>query len=95
MRVLISGALAFGALLNRKFQWIDEKDEWFQKDYLNFPDHLRRSHVLTMYQAARSHDRKNEAKSACLTVAQLALLIGGSLLSVPLLAILWMMLQSR
>jgi hypothetical protein len=92
--VLMSSALAFIALINRTFSWIDEKDEWFQKDYLEFPDFLRRSYVLTMYQATRSHGKKNDTKSNYLTAAQLALFLGGSLLAIPLMTILWTILKS-
>ncbi len=87
--IVIAGGLAFLALYNRNFSWIDEKDEWFKSDYLEFPDFLKRFYVLTMYQSARSHGKRNAAKSACLTGAQLALLIGGAFLSAVLLSALW------
>jgi hypothetical protein len=87
--IVIAGGLAFIALYNRKFSWIDEKDEWFKSDYLEFPDFLKRSYVLTMYQSARSHSKRNAEKSFYLTASQLILLIGGAALSVVLLITLW------
>ncbi len=92
--ILISGGCAFLALFNRTFLWIKEKDEWFNKDYLEYPDFLRRSYVLTMYQSVRSHAERNDEKSAYLSLAQLALLVGGALLAVPVLAILWTTIKS-
>ena len=92
--VLLAGALGFVALANRTFQWIDEKDEWFNKDYLNYPDFLRRSYILTMYQATRSHEKKNTVKSNYLTGAQFALILGGAFLAFPLMIILWTIINS-
>jgi hypothetical protein len=92
--VLLSGGLGFVALVNRTFKWIDEKNEWFAQEYLDFPDQLKRFYVLTMYQAARSHDKKNQIKSQFLTVAQVTLLLGGLFLAVPLMSILWKIVNS-
>lgn len=74
-------------LVVRKFEWLDEKDVWFAKEYLEFPDQLRRYYLLAMYRASYSHDIANRKKSNCLTVAQVLLIIGGSLLSCTLLAL--------
>lgn len=92
--ILIAGALAFAALFNRNFSWIQEKDEWINKDYLDYPDFLRRSYILTMFQSVHSHALRNDTKSACLSLAQLSLLVGGSLLAVPVIVILWRMIWS-
>lgn len=87
--ILLAGLLAFLGFFSRTFIWIDEKKDWFDKDYLDYPDQLKRFHVLAMYNATTSHSKVNAKKMTCLTWAQITLLIGGALLAIPLLLIVW------
>lgn len=77
----------------RKFEWLDEKDIWLAKEYLDFPDQLRRYYILAMYRVSVSHDVANRKKSSCLTIAQSLLITGGSLLALALLWIIWLAVQ--
>lgn len=73
----------------RHFEWLDEKDVWFAKKYLDFPDQLRRYYLIGMYRAAASRDRVNARKMNWLLASYVLLLIGTALLSVPLFYKLW------
>jgi len=91
--VMAASGLAFTAIFSRTFQWIDETKEWFpfasdNQDYLDFPEQLKRFHILTMYNATRDHAQKNAAKMYWVTAAQVALLIGVFLLALPSLFII-------
>ena len=96
--VMAAGTCAFIAIFNRTFQWIDETKELFpfaedNRDYLDFPEQLKRFYVLTMYNSTVDHAKKNTIKMWWVTTAQIALLVGGFLLALPSLfiigAILW------
>jgi len=85
--ILAASALAFVGLLIRNFDWIDEKEVWLAKDYLDFPDQLRRYYLFAMYRSMVSHERQNQDKSTWLVFAQMALAIGGFALAVVSLAV--------
>jgi hypothetical protein len=87
--ILLAGLLAFLAFFSRTFMRIDEKKEWLDKDYFEYPDLLKRFYVLTMYNATASHSKVNDTKMKWLSRAQTTLLIGGGCLAVPLLVIVW------
>jgi len=92
--VMFAGTLAFLAIFNRTFTWIDETDEWFpfasdKRDYLDYPEQLKRFHILTMYNATKNHAKKNKLKMRWVTAAQTVLLIGIILLALPSLSIIF------
>jgi hypothetical protein len=90
--LMAAAALAFIALVNRTFYWIDERGEWFDNEYLNDPDQLKRFHVFAMYKATRSHEGVNGEKAMWLSLAQLCFILGAVAVAIPLLAILWVTL---
>ena len=84
----LAGANFFGLLALRaeKFLWPDEKDVWLAKDYLNYPEQLRRFYLVAMYETIASHDKVNQKKAERVDKAQLLLVMGTVLLAIVLLA---------
>lgn len=87
--LLTAAFLAIRGLHARKFEWLDEKDLWFAKEYFNHPDQLRRYYLIGMYRAVVSHDEINGQKAKILTRAELLLVAGAFLLALPLLLETW------
>jgi hypothetical protein len=87
--LLTAGLFALFALSVAKFQWFDENDVWFPKEYLQYPDQLLRYHLLAMYRVNLSHEAVNNKKSSRIANAQRFLEIGAVLLALPLFGILW------
>lgn len=87
--ILFASIFSLLGLAVRRYDWLDENRVWLAQEYLEFPDLLERYYLIAMYRSIVSHDRKNGIKSNYLAVAQWLLIVGGMLLALALLAIVW------
>lgn len=73
----------------RYFQWLDEKDVWFAKNYLTDPEQLRRYHLIGMYRAAVSREQVNTQKFNLLLLSHVLLVVGIAMLAIIFLHGMW------
>ncbi len=85
--LLVANVFSLLALRVEKFLWPDEREVWLAKEYLDFPDQLRRFYLISMYESIASHDKVNHIKADRVDKAQTFLVAGTALLSLVLLAI--------
>jgi hypothetical protein len=76
---ILSAGLALWAMAPRKFRWFSD-EEWFPSVLLNQPEALQRYYLKVMHQTVSSHSKQAAAKAGLVRVAQLALVVVGTLL---------------
>src|ERR1017187_9622693 len=57
-----AGAVAFRALRVRDLDWFSDM-EWFRQELLDYPDRLKRYHILAMHRVVMDRDRINSIKA--------------------------------
>jgi hypothetical protein len=73
-------AAMFGLKSFAGLEWPSEKD-WFQSDYFQWPDRLKRHHIVTMLGAHQSYSRRMQRKGYALMLAEYFLVSSALLLA--------------
>jgi hypothetical protein len=86
--VALAGWYAFRAMQVTNFEWISDRPIVFPSELLDFPDELKRYHILAIYRSLLSHQSVSEQKARRVIVSQYFFLGGAALFAVCLLGIL-------
>ncbi len=88
LSLCLAGVLALIGRSMYGFVWFTWQ-AWIGEKYLNYPDQLKRYHILGMCEAIFSRERMNARKARKISWAERSLLAAGILLAVMLLTTLW------
>lgn len=86
--VALAGCYAFAAMRVKNFDWFSDRAIVFPGELLNFPDELKRYHILAIYRSLLSHQKVSDKKARRVIISQYFFLAGAALLAVCLLGIL-------
>lgn len=84
----LAGWYAFRAMRVTDFDWISDRAIVFPGELLDFPDELKRYHILAIYRSVLSHQEVSEQKARYVLTSQNLFLGGAVLLAACLLGIL-------
>ena len=87
--LLVAAWSAIMAVRIQTVQGLDEKNLWFANEYFQYPDQLRRYYLIGMYRLVVSYRTKNKQKAESLVRTERFVVVGATLLALPLLVETW------